>query len=73
LSLPAEVIVVITPPAPASLGRKGVRVFKAGRIRPALHALGAGRPNPLAASLRLALPSNITGEATGKIIVVEGN
>ena len=46
---------------------------KAGRIRPALHTVGAGRPYPLSAGLWLALPSNITGEAMGKIIVVEGN
>jgi len=64
--------VVTSSPAPARLGRKGVISIDAGRMRPALHAFGAARPHPLSAGLRLALPSNITGEATGKIIVVEG-
>jgi hypothetical protein len=30
-----------------------------GRIRPALHALGAGRPNPLSPGLRLASPGKL--------------
>ena len=63
----------LSAPRRTRLGRRGVHVVKAGRIRPALHTVGAGRPYPLSAGLWLAPPSNITGEATGKIIVVEGN
>ena len=65
--------VVINPTAPARLVRREVYVVNSGRMRPALHTVGAGRPHPLSAGLWLALPSKITGEATGKIIVAEGN
>jgi len=54
VSLSAKIIVVISTPAPASLGRNRVHLIKVGRIRPARIKLGAGRPNPLAAGLRLA-------------------
>jgi hypothetical protein len=72
MSLSAEIFVVIRPPALASLGRKEIYRINVGRIRPAPHKAECRQVESALAGLRLALPSNITDEATGKIIVVEG-
>jgi hypothetical protein len=40
-----------------------------GRIRPALHALGAGRPNPLSPGLRLASPGKLNRWDEGNLLL----
>ena len=44
------------PPGAKTWPEGRIHVVKAGRMRPFLHTVGAGRPYPLSAGLWLALP-----------------